>query len=45
LSVELSPEHRAALDAVSSPDSRMLYSLFSPAVRQYAVFGGSVVKS
>ncbi len=44
LGVALSPEHRAALDAVSAPDPRMLYSLFTPALRQQVVFGGSFVK-
>ena len=43
LSVGISEEHRAALDAVSAPEPRMLYSLFTPAVRQFAVFGGSSV--
>jgi aryl-alcohol dehydrogenase-like predicted oxidoreductase len=43
LDLMLSAEHRAALDAVSTPEPRMLYSLFTPAVRQHAVFGGSTV--
>ena len=44
LDVALSAEHRAALDAVSaSADPRTLYSLFTPGLRQYAVFGGSSV--
>ena len=44
LEITLSPEHRAALDAVSTPaDPRMLYSLFTPALRQHVVFGGSSV--
>ncbi len=43
LGVALSPEHRAALDAVSAPPQKMLYSLFTPTMRQHAVFGGSVV--
>lgn len=44
LNVVLSAEHRAALDAVSaSADPRMLYSLFTPALRQQVVFGGSSV--
>jgi len=44
LDVALSAEHRAALDAVSaSADTRMLYSLFTRGLRQYAVFGGSSV--
>ena len=46
LEVVLSPEHRAALDAVSvSADPRMIYSLFTPAVRKYVVFGGSSVEA
>jgi aryl-alcohol dehydrogenase-like predicted oxidoreductase len=45
LDVVLSAEHRAALDAVSAPDPRMLYSLFTPALRQHVVFGGSSVKA
>ncbi len=43
LATTLSPEHLAALDAVSAPDLRMLYSLFTPRLRQHAVFGGDVV--
>ncbi len=46
LDVVLSTEHRAALDTVSaSTDPRMLYSLFTPALRQHAVFGGSSVQA
>jgi aryl-alcohol dehydrogenase-like predicted oxidoreductase len=45
LELVISAEHRAALDAVSAPDPRMLYTLFTPAVRQFAVFGGSDVTS
>ena len=45
LDVVLSPEHRAALDAASAPDPRSLYSLFTPALRQQVVFGGSSVKA
>ena len=44
LDVALSPEHRAALDATSAPDARMLYGLFTPAVRQQVVFGGGSVE-
>lgn len=44
LDIALSPEHRAALDAISAPNSRMLYGLFTPAVRQQVVFGGSAVE-
>jgi aryl-alcohol dehydrogenase-like predicted oxidoreductase len=43
LNFALSPTHRAALDAVSAPSPRLLYSLFTPKMRQHAVFGGSVV--
>jgi aryl-alcohol dehydrogenase-like predicted oxidoreductase len=43
LDLMLSAEHRAALDAASAPEPRMLYNLFTPAVRQHAVFGGSTV--
>ena len=43
LGVVLSAEHRAALDAVSAPPQKMLYSLFTPTMRQHAVFGGDVV--
>jgi aryl-alcohol dehydrogenase-like predicted oxidoreductase len=44
LDVVLSPEHQAALDAVSAPsDPRMLYNLFTPVMRQHAVFGGASV--
>ena len=43
LDIKLSAEHMAALEAVSLPDPKMLYSLFTPALRQYAVFGGSLV--
>ena len=43
IDLTLSAEHRTALDAVSAPVPRMLYSLFTPAVRQQAVFGGSTV--
>lgn len=45
LDIVLTPEQRAALDAVSAMAPSMLYSLFSPAVRQHAVFGGSTVRA
>ena len=45
LAIELSAEHRAALDAVSTHAPRMLYGLFTPALRQQVVFGGDVVKA
>jgi aryl-alcohol dehydrogenase-like predicted oxidoreductase len=44
LGIVLSDEHRNALDAISQPDQRMLYTLFTPALRQHAVFGGAVVR-
>ena len=43
LAVSLSGEHRQALDRVSAGEQRMLYSLFTPSLRQHAVFGGSSV--
>ncbi|WP_416221314.1 aldo/keto reductase [Rhodoferax sp.] len=43
LDLVISAEHRAALDAVSAPDPRMLYTLFTSEVRQFAVSGGSHV--
>lgn len=46
LEIALSPEHQEALNMASAPaDPRMLYSLFTPALRQYAVFGGSSVNA
>ena len=45
LDVVLSSEHRAALDAVSAPDARMLYTLFTPALRRQVVFGGADVRA
>lgn len=44
LGLILSDEHRSALDAVSLPEPRMLYTLFTPALRQHAVFGGAAVR-
>ena len=45
LEIVLSCEHCAALDKVSAcADPRMLYSLFTPALRQFALFGGSSVE-
>lgn len=44
LELVLSAEHRAALDAVSAPEPRMLYTLFTQSVRQFAVYGGSAVE-
>lgn len=43
LGLAVSAEHREALDAVSAPPQRMLYSLFKPQARQHAVHGGSCV--
>ena len=43
LDIVLSAEHRAALDALSAPADPRLYILFTPALRQHAVFGGSSV--
>jgi aryl-alcohol dehydrogenase-like predicted oxidoreductase len=45
LGIELAAEHRAALDAASLHDPRMLYSLFTPALRKQVVFGGMGVKA
>ncbi|MGK5023604.1 aldo/keto reductase [Janthinobacterium sp. RB2R34] len=42
--IVLSPQHREALDTVSMPEQKMLYSLFKPLLRQHAVFGGSSVR-
>jgi aryl-alcohol dehydrogenase-like predicted oxidoreductase len=44
LDIVLSAEHAAALDSVSRRDPRMLYSLFTPAMRSNAVFGGATVR-
>lgn len=44
LDLVLAPEHRAALDAVSAGDARMLYALFTPASRRQVVFGGAPVR-
>lgn len=43
LDLVIAEEHKAALNAVSAPDARMLYTLFTSAARQYAVFGGNSV--
>jgi aryl-alcohol dehydrogenase-like predicted oxidoreductase len=46
LQVKLSAVHRAALDAVSaSGEPRMLYSLFTPALRRQVIFGGCSVEA
>jgi aryl-alcohol dehydrogenase-like predicted oxidoreductase len=44
LGVSLSAAHRAALDAASAGEARMLYGLFTPTVRSQVVFGGSEVR-
>ena len=46
LNLVLSKEQLSALDTVSQcADPRMLYTLFTPTLRQHAVFGGSVVQN
>ena len=45
LSIELSDTHVSALDKISLSQARMLYSLFTPTVRQHAVFGGDTVSA
>ena len=46
LGIVLSAEHRDALDRVSaSAEPRMLYSLFTPALRRNVVFGGCSVNA
>ncbi len=44
LDIVLSASHRDALDAASATGPAPLYSLFSAAMRQHAVFGGSTVR-
>jgi aryl-alcohol dehydrogenase-like predicted oxidoreductase len=44
LDVALAPEHRTALDAVSDGEPRMLYRLFTPAMRKQVIFGGRDVQ-
>jgi len=44
LGIVLSPAQRAALDSASAPEPTTLYSLFTPGLRQHAVFGGSTVR-
>ncbi len=45
LDIVLSSAHRATLDAASAPaEPRMLYSLFTPKLRQQVVYGGSSVR-
>ena len=43
LDLVIAPEHQMALDTVSGQNPRMLYTLFAPAGRQYATFGGNSV--
>ena len=43
LKTVLAPEHIEMLDAVSAPEVRLLYQLFSPALNQQVVYGGSAV--
>jgi aryl-alcohol dehydrogenase-like predicted oxidoreductase len=45
LDIVLTPAQRAALDAASAPEQKTLYSLFTPGLRQHAVFGGSTVRA
>ncbi len=45
LDIVLSAEHRAALDKVSASADPGLYTLFTPALRQQVVFGGSSVNA
>lgn len=45
LGIALSDAQMAALDKISLPQARMLYSLFTPTVRQHAVFGGDTVSA
>jgi len=42
LQVQLSPEQRAELDAVSAAEPRLIYGLLQPAMRKNAVFGADV---
>ena len=45
LDVVLSADHRAALDAVSAPEPRLLYGLQSREMRRQVVFGGASVRA
>ncbi len=45
LEIQLSQPHLAELDQASATPQKMLYSLFTPPVRQHAVLGGSSVRS
>ena len=44
LGIVLSPAQRAALDTASARSQKNLYGLFTPGIRQHAVFGGSTVR-
>ncbi len=45
LDVVLAPEHRAALDRLTTDENpKMMYSLFTPALRNAVVFGGNSVQ-
>lgn len=44
LDVVLSADHRARLDAVSAPETRLVDSLATPMMRRNVVFGGSDVR-
>lgn len=43
IDLTLTPEQTAVLDAASAPQVAMIYGLFTPQMRQHAVFGGSPV--
>ena len=45
LDIRLSAAHLADLETASQPPTKMLYSLFTPRLRQNVVFGGSHVRS
>ena len=43
--LQIPAEQIGALDAATAPDAAMIYGLFTPAMRQQVVFGGSAVTS
>ncbi len=45
LNVVLTPEDHVELNDISASDKQILYNLFTPKMRQHAVFGGSTVKA
>ena len=45
LQIRLSAAHLAELDTASAPPRKLLYSLFTPTLRQHAVFGGHTVRA